>query len=266
MAYIVPSLKESFKKLLRHKSAFLFLIMLQSVFFSLILAINNHFLSASYASYQSVLGLAGDSFSQGGLADIDPTSLLISTDVIKSNLNSIILWSFIVFLALNSVIWLVSSAIVYEKSLWPYFKRIKNPFLYLLKFWLVSALSLPLAYLLLSSAFSSVFLAQGAGFDIVHFFLSIILLFFACLWLALSYRVKLEDLLKASFLIAGKHLAAILLAFIAIFIFLLLLVAVFLCLVLFEAQMALLMVSALVAVAGFVYSRLFFLEVIKRIS
>ncbi len=264
----INSIKRTFEIINKNKRVFLALLMLKAIFLSLILAVNLGFISNTIESFDTVFSIVSAPLEDqdavmAGLYD-NPMKLYDSLGNIMLNIRNVGMFSLIVFVLIDGIIFYIASMLIYDKTF--RFSVKDNKFWgYMAKFFFSSAILLLLFYIFFTSAFSSLFYLYGK-FNGVHFIISIALFFYIWIVLALLYKNKFDEVFMKSFRIGYKNFFEISLSYLIIFLvfltsFLFLAIS-----VVFEFNLFVTLISGSLFVAVLIWSKIFFIESVKQIS
>ena len=270
---IKESLKESFLAISNKKKLFLLIFILQIVFFFLIAAISiNYFTkiienSKNILDYSEKLNLDSakmqlDVLQQKNFLGEDPLLISRNYDKLIKNFGIFLFYIFISFSLVNGFLWYCASNI-HAKKLF----LIKNSFRYLLKFLVVSIflflISILFFYSLLEITFSGFLNANPKTF-IPLLLLTAILLYFIYISIPLINSFKLKELPKKAFFIGTKRVFIVLISYLITLISIAL--SLFLVFYFLELSGLLLFISLILMIFVFVFNKVYFSIVIKKLS
>lgn len=190
----------------------------------------------------------------------DPLLISRNYDNIIYNLKFLVFYTLLAFILLNGFIWFLTCSLVNKKSM-------KNFFVYLFKFGLITLIFSVLIYLFTYSSLKS-YLNPVSGNETssIVFPLLITLALFYFMYVAFSLldKIELKNLFKKLFAIGIKKAHLILLAYFIIILLVILFSSLLVYLI--EKNIFLLIISIALFVFTFVWSRIFLVLVIGKLS
>lgn len=273
---ISNSLKESYSIIKKNKKTFLLLFILQVIFISLISFINVYYQTKMLQSTQAIIEyldeLNSDEASFGlnilqQKSPLGPDPLLISRNFkyIIYHLKFLISYSLIVFILLNGFIWFLTSGLVNKKSL-KIKVLLKNFFPYLIKFSFITILFSVFIYLFGYSTLKSSLnplSAQTANFTPL-LLITLALLYFMYITFSLLNNIEFKNILKNSVKIGIKKAHILLSAYIMIIIA----ISIFSLSIFYfiEKNIFILFISTILIVLTLIWSRIFLIKVVEKLS
>ena len=273
---ILSSLKESFLLIKKNKKIFFLIFALQILFFLLIVIANSVYMSKILQStvniieYTESLNLDTQAASVGVLQQKSPLGedpLLISRNYneIKKNFTFLLFIIFMIFVLINGMIWYYSSNIN-KKNLFSF----KNIYSYLFRFFIISLiLSLFLYFMVYNSLkiyFSSYLLTEPTNF-IPLLIIAIIAVYFIYIAIPIlnkSAKKEIKIFTKKIFTLGTKNFITVIISYSIILI--LIISSLLLIFFLIELNLILLLLSFILLLLIFVWSKIYFVIVVRKLS
>jgi len=269
---ISNSFKESFKLIKKNKVVFLVLFLLQLLFFSLVFIVNFHYQPKILGSVGNVMDyLSKQNPEDENILGEDPLMIHRNYKDIIYNLRLLAVRCFLIFVLINGSMFYLISKLVYNKKFnfktcfKSYKKNTKEYLIYLFKFVVVSLIFFLLIFLfaypnLKVSIFS---LLSGTSFNFFSLLMAFVLVYFMYLIFSLIYKIELRNIFKKLFNVGVKQAHIILLTY---FINLIVIHTLFLLIVfLIEGNIILLSLIVLLFILSFVWTKIFLVNVVKKL-
>ena len=272
---ILSSFKESFKTIKKNKMVFLVLFLLQLLFFSSMFFVNLYYQPKIMDNVINVMEYISKQNPEEGenILGEDPLMIHRNYESMVHNLRLLSIWCFFIFVLVNGSMFYLTSKLVYDGNF--NFKgcfrncrqNTKEFFVYLFKFGISSLIFFSLIFSFLYSVFKgSLFsLIESIGsFNPGSLLIAAVLAYFMYLIFPLLYKIKTKDIFKELFNIGIKKVHIILLAYL---INLIVIHAFFLLTAfLIEINIVLISLISLLLISSFVWSKIFLVGVVKKLS
>lgn len=272
---ILSSFKESFRTIKKNKAVFLVLFLLQLLFFSSMFFVNLYYQPKIMDNMINVMEYISKQNPEDGknILGEDPLMIHRNYESMIYNLRLLSVWCFFIFVLVNGSMFYLTSKLIYDKKF--NFKgcfrnckqNTKEFFMYIFKFGIVSLIFFSLIFSFLYSVF------KGSLFNVINsigsfnpgsLLIAAVLAYFMYLTFSLLYKIKTKNIFKELFNIGIKKAHIILLAYL---INLIVIHAFFLLMAfLIEINLILITLIILLSISSFVWSKIFLVEVVKKLS
>ncbi len=272
---VLSSLKESFLLIKKNKKAFLLVFILQILFFSLIIVVSAYYVPRILQSTQETIDYAESLNINPDTANIgilqqksplgdDPLSITRNYNLIAKNMFYLLSYVFLIFVIINGLAWYFASNIP-EKT-----KRLfssRNLSYYLFLFFIISVILSFFLYLmsynLVNIAFSGYLSVKPVNF-IPLFLIAIAAIYYIYISIPIMGKIKFRSLAKSTFSIGTRNFIPVIISYAIILA--LIILSLFLIFYLIELNLLLLLISVVLAVFVFAWSKVYFSVIIKKLS
>jgi len=271
---IFSSIKESFKTIKKNKMVFLVLFLLQLLFFSLMFFVNLYYQPKIMDSVINVMDYVSKQNPEDGenILGEDPLMIHRNYEDMFYNLRLMAVWCFFIFVFVNGSIFYLISKLIYDKKF--NFKicfekgkeNTKEFFIYLLKFGVACLIFFLLIFSFLYSTFKgSLFsIVNSIGlFNAGYLLIVFALAYFMYLAFSLLYKIK-KNIFRKLFDVGIKKTHIILLTYLINLVIILILFL--LVTLLIEANLILITLVILLSILAFVWSKIFLVIVVEKLS
>ena len=270
---ITGSLKQSFSLIKKHKKIALSLLILQIIFMGLIISLQVNYQVKALDAAQNIMqyldqqdlsdiGVAEDIALGSNLLGDDPLMISRNYKEIVSLMTSLIVYSSLVYLLLGSISWALTDQLINKKNKKKFLSYMGKFCLLAISFWIINSLLIfSGSKAMITKAISG---ASLSAFSFIYLVPALIVSYFMFISFALISKLKFNDILKKTLKLGAKKANIMILVYLinlVVMISLTLLVY-----TLKNVNLALLSLGLILWVSSFVWTRIFLVSVVDKLS